>query len=155
MPTKSVTLTAAQMRATAKALKERAPSIVSADGPDDALKTGHGVLDQAAAEKLARKAELPGMPARPILPTQDGLPFPTAKIALTGGVELILVNQAQIDKAEAFHLEDEVDVRIHGEVASKQWKVGQDKDGDPIRILTIGIKVTAIPELTTDRFGQE
>lgn len=114
---------------------------------DDILRNGGGVLDVAAAKELARKAELPGMPPRPQLPSQDGLPFPRARIAFNGGIELLLTNQDQIDKAEQFHLEDDVRLVIVGEVSKKQWVVGRDKDDQPIRTLTIGISVLEIPGL--------
>lgn len=91
--------------------------------------------------------ELPGMPERPQLPTQDGVPFPVAKIALTGGIEFHLIDQHRIDAAEQFHLEDEIELVIRGHVATKQWSVARDKDDVPIRVLRIGLRVEELPSV--------
>lgn len=97
--------------------------------------------------KKMNQEELDRMPPPPARPTQDGVPFALARIAVSGGQDITLTTQADVDALDAFPLEADVTLMVDGRVASKNWRVAWNQDGDPVRTLVIGIRVDRVDEL--------
>lgn len=118
--------------------------------PGQADKIRDAVAESLGFTATAHPDQLPGMPPPLPFPEQDGISFPKGQIALTGGTTISLLTHDRIDRFERFHLLDQVELVVRGEVASKNWKTTRDAEGVVKRILVVGIKIDGIADIDQD-----